>query len=644
MKSRCQDKGQSRILPIFLWTVFLFMASVISSFAQQRMLFKNISPDDPRRTVIQTVLNSPFHSMRFAFSSKEWTSGHYGGAWERARQYFPNHVYYTTSERYFMTHFFNPNGKLEMEIYNSAYLRMSVANYGTFTSRGIVASYRAMRANDPAAAQEFASKMGWLEPYFHDEASKNRLKHMIGGKLFDRLLKELRQENYHMFAASLMHEGMHSKMDDGQLARAIQEEYQSCQLPVQWDELRAYMCEINYHNKFYNWAIGNISSSWKQIENLLQQLEAWRKRPKPLTQAEKDKIEAIKAKIKAYIALIRLRMREIWQSVQRIQNLVMNFQKEYLKPNAPPEHRQMLDRLLVSVTDFANKVGDEIMRQELRLRDLEQQLDLWNKWASCENPSPPPKEVAEEIIKQVKGTRWPAPPVDQTEDIRKKAEREIGKLPGSLGAPAGERIGREGRGRTRQNFIFSVLYHGASPSMKDLNGYLDYINQTWEAELKPFGWENGFAVSLGWQWSEVLEVGLTFDRSSTHHSGPLNAVGSVYTSSHSLASYGLYLSARSNEILTATRLVARSALLYCRAHYQEEENGFITAGNDGAIGFSIAAGPEFEVSSSISFFFLGGYRQANFDGFEMSFFIPGSPPVNLEFSGFLLQAGLSVRF
>lgn len=142
----------------------------------------------------------------------------------------------------------------------------------------------------------------------------------------------------------------------------------------------------------------------------------------------------------------------------------------------------------------------------------------------------------------------------------------------------------------------------------------------------------------------MLEVGLTFDRSSTHHSGPLNAVGSVYTSSHSLASYGLYLSARSNEILTATRLVARSALLYCRAHYQEEENGFITAGNDGAIGFSIAAGPEFEVSSSISFFFLGGYRQANFDGFEMSFFIPGSPPVNLEFSGFLLQAGLSVRF
>ncbi|MGQ9801184.1 MAG: hypothetical protein ACUVRL_05930 [Candidatus Saccharicenans sp.] len=183
--------------------------------------------------------------MRFAFSSEEWTSGHYGGAWERARQYFPNHVYYTNSEQYFMTHFFNPNGKLEMEVYNSAYLRMSVANYGTFTSRNIVASYRAMTANDPPAARDFASKMGWLEPYFRDEASKERLKNMMGEKLFDRLLRELRQENYHMFAGGLMHEGMHSKMDDDKLVRAIQEEYQSCKLSVQWDELRTYMCEIN---------------------------------------------------------------------------------------------------------------------------------------------------------------------------------------------------------------------------------------------------------------------------------------------------------------------------------------------------------------------------------------------------------------
>ncbi|MGQ9801182.1 MAG: hypothetical protein ACUVRL_05920 [Candidatus Saccharicenans sp.] len=90
--------------------------------------------------------------------------------------------------------------------------------------------------------------------------------------------------------------------------------------------------------------------------------------------------------------------------------------------------------------------------------------------------------------------------------------------------------------------------------------------------------------------------------------------------------------------------MVRLALLYFRANYREEENGFITAGNDGTIGFSIAGGPEFEVSSRISFFFLGGYRQANFDGFEVSFFMPGSPPVKLEFSRFLLQAGLSVKF
>lgn len=213
-----------------------------------------------------------------------------------------------------------------------------------------------------------------------------------------------------------------------------------------------------------------------------------------------------------------------------------------------------------------------------------------------------------------------------------------------MGAPGGEKGGKAGQERSGQNFIFSVVYDGASPSMETINGYLDYLNQTWSGELKPFGWEHGLGLSLGWQLSPVFEVGLTFNRSSARLSGSLDAVGSVYTSSHTLSTYGLYLSARSKEIFAPARLLARTALFYGRAHYEETENGFITAGNDGTVGFSIAVGPEFEVSSIVSFFFLAGYRQANFDGFEVSFFMPGSPPVNLQFSGFSLQAGLSVRF
>ncbi len=417
----------------------------------QRTLFSEIPPDDAKRQIIQSVLSSSFYSMRSGFSSSEWTTGHYGGAWERAGQYFPNHVYYTSSQQHFMTHFFNPNGKLEMQIFDSAYLRLCVANQRTFTGSGVVGSYQGMLANDPGAAAAFQQKLGHLEAYFRTEGDKGRLKAMIGDKLFDRLLDELRRENHHMFAGALMHEGMHAEMDDDALVAAIQNEYSSCKLPVQWDELRAYMSEINYHSRFYNWAVNDSFASWREIDGLLRELEAWRKRPKPLSEADKQKIEAIKAKIKAYIALIRLRMREIWQSAQRMQGLMDSFRQDHLKPNAPAGHQDTVRAVAVAVADFVLRVGQEIQRQELLLRELESYLDLWNKWASCQNPSPPPAATAQDIIKRVRATRWPAPPSRQAEDLRKKAEEEIGKIPGSLPGPRpeqpGGRTGEGGRGR-----------------------------------------------------------------------------------------------------------------------------------------------------------------------------------------------------
>jgi hypothetical protein len=603
----------------------------------QRILFREIGPSDPKRDVIQNVLDSSFYSMRSGFSSSEWTSGHYGGAWERARQYFPNHVYYNPSQQYFMTHFFNPNGKLEMEIFDSDYLRMCVANRGTFTSRGIVASYRTMLGADPQAAADFARKLGELEPYFRDESAKDRLKQMIGERLFDRLLGELRRENYHMFAGALLHEGMHAKMDDDKLVRAIQDEYKGCKLPVQWDELRAYMSEINYHSKFYTWAVGDMAASWRAIDSQLRELEAWRKRPKPLSAADRAKIEAIKARIKAYIALIRLRMREIWQSANRIKGLVLSFQQDYLKPAAPAEHREMLERLLVAVTDFCGRVGDEIMRQEVMLRDLEQQLNLWNKWAACELPSPPPPEVAADIIKRAKGTTWPVPPGDQAENIRKKAEREIGKVPGSL-QPGLRRSGSGNLG-----FMFSAAYIGAAPSMNAQNGYLDYLNQVWDGDLPAFGWEHGFGFGFGRRLSPSFEVGLAFERSSAGVSGNLRAVGSLYVSTHSLTSYGPYLAWRGPKIAPAWRITALASLAWCSVRYRETENGSGAGASDGGLKWMLLLGPEFEVATRLSFSLTAGYRQASLDGFDANFYMPGSPPVRLEFTGFTVRAGLALR-
>lgn len=369
--------------------------------------------------------------MRGQFPAPEWTNGHYGGAWERGRQYFPDYVYFVQPGTYFMAHGFSPDGKLFMEVHESAYLSPCVENRETFTDRSVVAEYnRMLGAADGREADAFREKAGKLEPYFRDEASNKRLRKMLGDTLGNRLLKELREENYHMFAAGLMHEGMHAKMDDDALVARIQAEYNGSTFPVQWDELRAYMAELTYHKRAYQWAVGDIRASWKQIESLLKELEGLRKKPEPLSAAGRAKLEAIKAKITAFIALIRLRMREIWQSAQRMQGLMASFQKDYLKPNPPPDVDRLMKKLALDITDFVTKAGQTIQRTELMLRTLEAVLDQWDEWVDRRRPFPPPITDGKDILDKSRKTPWPDPPGDEADELKKRAENEIAKIPG----------------------------------------------------------------------------------------------------------------------------------------------------------------------------------------------------------------------
>ncbi len=596
----------------------------------------NVPANEPRREILQAVLGSNTYTTG-VMTEGMWKAGDFHMAWQRVGQYFPQRAHFTTAREHFLTHFFNPLGYQELEIFDSDYLRMCVQNRLTFTREGVVGGYQGMRANDPAGAGSFSRKLGALEPYFHDEASKERLRDMIGGELFDHLLDSLRREGYHMFAGALLHEGMHALMDDPGRVAAIQEEYKSCKLPVQWDELRAYMAEINYHARFYNWAVGDILAGWRQIENLLKQLEALRKKPKPLTEAQKEEIEKIKAKIKAYIALIRLRMREIEASAQRMQGLMDGFRQEHLKPTAPAREQNMVKSIAAAVTNFVTAVGQELQRQEALLKGLEEYLDLWNRWASCELDTPPPKKIADDILKKGKGAKWPAPPIAQAEEIRKKAEKEIVKFGYQIGgAPSGPSGGR-------RNFSLSAQYLGTSPSLNALNGYIDYLNETWDGDVPAFGWEHGFSLGIGWRFSPLLEAGLTFERTSGSVSGTLALSGS-FDSAHSLNAYGVYLAAHGSELLPAVRLAAQAGVFYADARYTETENAFVTSGRDQGVGWRVAAGPEIGLAGGMSLSLLGGYRQATLDDLGVSFFMPGSPPVRLEFSGLTVQAGLSFRF
>jgi hypothetical protein len=621
----------------------------------KKTLFKNIPPTDPKRQLVQEILGSSFYAMRGQFSSGEWTTGHYGGAWGRAQQYFPNHAYFTESDKYFMTHFFNPNGKLEMEIYNSTVLNLCLANRQTFTNRTIVGEYNRMLGNDPGAARAFQEKMGKLESYFRDEASKEKLRRMLGNRLYNRLLEELRKENRHLLAGALMHEGMHAEMDDDKLVNRIQSEYKACHLPVQWDELRAYMAEINYHSQFYRWAVGDINGHWRDISNLLAQLEGFRKRKKPLSEADKQKIEEIKAKIKAHIALIRLRVRELWQSAQRMNGLMGNFKTEYLKPDAPDEHRDMVDKITAQIASFVKDVGDAIVQTEQLLRDLEQILDLWNEWASCRLPDPPEKKLKEDLLKDVPKIKWPAPPGPQAEEIKKRAEREIGKIPGTLpgegpgglpergtGRPPGG--GKGGAGGFRQGFVVSGGLVFSSPELQALNGYLEYLNGVWLGDVPGFGAEYGFGFSLGWQFTPHFEAGAYFERTTGKAAGTLEAIPSQYTSWHSLNAFGIYVGGRSGPFLSAVRAVVRAGGGLFQAAYRETENGFVTEGSDRSFGWSASAGVDVSLTEGLSLTATGGYQSAVLDDFGVSFFMPASPPVALEFKGFVARAGLTFRF
>ena len=604
--------------------------------ANQKTPFNELPVNDPKRVIIQTILRSPQYSMRSRFSPQEWRSGHYGGAWERARQYFPNNMFFVESDEYFMTHGFSAKGRLFIEVYNSAYLQSCVENYQTFQDRNIVNSYNQMLASgNDEAVRSFQEKMGQLESYFRDEASKNHLKKMLGTALYNQLLKELREENYHMFAAALLHEGMHAKMDDDKTVARIQNEYNACTLPVQWDELRAYMAEVNYHSQFYSWAVNNIFANWGQIAKYLGQLEKFRNKPKPLSEQDKEKIEEIKAKIKAHIALIRLRMRELWQSVQRMNSLLGHFKTDYIKDNAPAETRDMIDKLAMDIANFVTQVSTAIQNYEQMLRDLEQVLKLWNEWADCTRPDPPDKDVIDDIVKRGRGFRWPAPPVKQVQDIRKKADDEIVKNYG---------VDPAGRPEFMQGLTISGGFQVSSVSMKTINNYIDFLNITWLGDVAGFDWNTGFRVSLGWRFSPHIEVGAAFERQEASTSGRLVLPMSQYTSEHILSMYGIYITGMTREVVPRLRLTGQFGLGYYVATYRETEDSFVTEGDDTTIGWSAAAGMDYALSTNFSLTLQTGYRSATLDDFGVSFFMPESPPAKLEFSGPYGQIGLSIRF
>ena len=419
----------------FLQGAVLYLAALPFLWGQtpERTLFKDMPPADPRRVVIQAVLDSPLDVLRARFPGREWVEGGYRDAWDRARRYFPASVYYVEPGTYFMTHGFGPDGRLFMEIHDSAYLLLSVANRRTFADGSIVGEYgRMLDAAGGGEAAAFQEKTGRLESHFRDEASKKRLRKILGEALYSRLLEGLREENAHMFAGGLMHEGIHAGMDGEALVARIQAEFRGGGLAVQWDELRAFMAEAEFHGSFCRSAANDIATGWDEVEARLEMLETLRGRPRLVRASDREKFERATAGIGADTALVRLRTRELWQSAQRLQGLVVNFQKDYLKPDPPAGIEDLMKKLASDIAGFVGDVGETIRQTELALRRLEEVLGQWDEWAAGLRPFPPPVTDSKEILAMVGKADWPTPPAADADRLKTMAERELAKVRGIL--------------------------------------------------------------------------------------------------------------------------------------------------------------------------------------------------------------------
>ena len=392
---------------------------------RERTLFRELAPDEPVRGVLQAVFESSPDRIRRGFTEREWNAEGFGIAWDKARSYFPDKAYFVRPGTFFMTHGFDPDGRLFMEIHDSDYLELCAGNLRTFTAGGVVDDYARMRAADDGRdAAAFRDKTGRLEPSFRDEDSHRRLRDALGTPLHRRVLEALREENYHMLAGGLVHEGVHAGVDDASVAR-IQAEFRSGDRPVQWDELRAFMAESAFHARFCRWAAQDISATRAGIEAALRRLERLRRRPRLGPGRDRLEFERERAKACAFAALARLRMRESWQSVLRLQALVTGFRRDYVRGDPPADVAGRLAAHDRDTAAFVEASGKAVQGMELALRSVEETLDLWTAWADGRRPFPPPNTDSLATVKRLAAVAWPDPPVEGSWALMERAEAAL---------------------------------------------------------------------------------------------------------------------------------------------------------------------------------------------------------------------------
>lgn len=227
-----------------------------------------------------------------------------------------------------------------------------------------------------------------------------------------------------MLAGGLLHEGFHAGLDGALVAR-VRSEYEAGAIPVQWDEARAFLAEIAYHGLQARRLAADLDAGRDRTAGLMGRLEPLRKKVALGRPADRAAYDALAAGFGAEIAIGRLRTRELWQSVRRVEGLLEGLRRDYVRPGTPGEFEEPLEALERDAAGFADEAEGAIGASELARRGLETLLGQWDEWAVGTRPFPPPITDSVAVTARAAAVAWPAPPVDGALDLMRLAGRAL---------------------------------------------------------------------------------------------------------------------------------------------------------------------------------------------------------------------------
>jgi hypothetical protein len=192
------------------------------------------------------------------------------------------------------------------------------------------------------------------------------------------------------------------------------------------------MTEIGYHARFRRWAVADMGGHWRRIEDLLRELEGLRNTAAIRSEADRSFLERSRTRAGAWAVLIRLRMRELWQSARRADDLAVGFRKDYARGSPSADIVSLFAGLDRETAEGLAASEEAIRATEVAVRSLEGFLETWEAWADGRRPFPAPVTDARDILDRVDDIRWPEPPREAVEALMRRASAELEKERTSL--------------------------------------------------------------------------------------------------------------------------------------------------------------------------------------------------------------------